>query len=289
CFLVNYTIPKERGVFHFSLRLSSNIMKRPQAINNQRGSPTLLVRKLSNNILNNSLTLEVIKEFPKGVPYKIMMPETIEISNSSTKKLYLSKEQNEYPFFQTDLKNPILVNGNLRFEFWINERIFVFEQILTDTSFSFKQIEGEELKVKTNNKTVKMTDYMYEFSPEISFIQNDGTIIVVQENLKTVIKSKSDIKLPLDSLIAIDWNGLGVNIKSESQGRERKTNSIQYATIHNIVDRTSDIIFDDDGSGEISDIVSVKIDMETRKINFHLYHCKFSGGDRPGARVSDLV
>ena len=74
----------------------------------------------------------------------------------------------------------------------------------------------------------------------------------------------------------------------ESQGRERKTNSIQYATIHNIVDRTSDIIFDDDGSGEISDIVSVKIDMETRKINFHLYHCKFSGGDRPGARVSDL-
>ena len=35
-----------------------------------------------------------------------------------------------------------------------------------------------------------MTDYLYEYSPEISFIQSDGTIIIVQENLKTVIKPK---------------------------------------------------------------------------------------------------
>lgn len=242
----------------------------------------------TNNILNNSLTLEVIKKFPEGTPYKILLPEIIEVSNSSTKKLYIYKEQKEFPFFQTVLKNPVLANGNLRFEFWINERIFIFEQIINETSYSFKQIEGEELRVKSGNKTVKMTDYLYENSPEISFIQNDGTIIVVQENLKTIIKPKSDIELPLDTLFAIDWNALGVNIKSESQGRERKTDSIQYATIHNIVDQTADIIFDDDGSGEIADIVSVKIDMENRKVGFHLYHCKYSGGDRPGARVSDL-
>ncbi len=133
-----------------------------------------------------------------------------------------------------------------------------------------------------------MTDYLYEYSPEISFIQSDGTIIIVQENLKTVIKPKSGIGLPSDSLFAIDWKGFGVNIKSESQGKGRKTDSIQYATIHNIVDRTSNIIFDDDGSGEIADVVSVKIDNEHRKVVFHLYHCKYSHGERPGARVSDL-
>lgn len=242
----------------------------------------------TNNILNNSLTLEVINEFPEGVPYKILFPEVIETSNSHIKQLYLSKEQKSFPFFQTVLKNPSLVNGNLRFEFWINERIFIFEQIINETTYSFKQIEGEVLSVKTGNKTVKMTDYLYENSPEISFIQSDGTINVVQENLKILIKPKSGIELPLDSLFAIDWNGLGVNIKSESQGRKRKTDSIQYATIHNIVDNTSNIIFDDDGSGEIADIVSVKIDMEHRKVVFHLYHCKYSDGERPGARVSDL-
>ncbi|RJG20500.1 DEAD/DEAH box helicase [Paenibacillus thiaminolyticus] len=242
----------------------------------------------TNNILNNSLALEVIKEFPEGIPYKILLPETIEISNSSTRQLYLSKEQKAFPFFQTDVKNPSLVNGNLRFEFWINEREFIFEQIINESTYSFKQIEGEELRVKSGNKTVKMTDYLYEYSPEISFIQSDGTIVVVQENLKTVIKPKSGIDLPLDSLFAINWGILGVNIKCESQGRERKTDSIQYATIHNIVDQTSDIIFDDDGSGEIADVVSVKIDIEHRKVVFHLYHCKYSHGEHAGARVSDL-
>ncbi|MCM3128876.1 hypothetical protein ACFQ3J_09495 [Paenibacillus provencensis] len=133
-----------------------------------------------------------------------------------------------------------------------------------------------------------MTDFLYEFSPEISFIQCDGTVIVVQENLKTVIKPKSGIKLSSDVLKAVNWPDLGVNIKSESQGRGRKIDSIQYATIHNIVDQSSDIIFDDDGSGEIADIVSVKIDMQHKKIVFHLYHCKYSHGEHPGARVSDL-
>ena len=242
----------------------------------------------TNNILNNTLSLEIIKAFPQGVPYKILLPESIEISNSSTKQLYISKEQKAFPFFQTDLKNPGLVNGNLRFEFWINEQKFVFEQIISETSYSFKQVEGEELIVKTGNKPVKMTDYLYEYSPEVSFIQSDGTIIVVQENLKTVIKPKSSIDLPTESFFAIDWNEFGVNIKSESQGRERKTDSIQYATIHNIVDQTSDIIFDDDGSGEIADVVSVKINEEHRKVVFHLYHCKYSHGKVPGARISDL-
>lgn len=242
----------------------------------------------TNNILNNSLTLEPIKDFPDGVPYKISMPEIIEVSNSSAKQLYISKEQKTFPFYQTVLKNPDLVNGNLRFEFWINERKFIFEQVISETSYSFEQIEGEELVVKSGNGTLKMTDYLYENSPEVSFIQNDGTVIVVQENLKTVIKPKSGIVLPQDILFAIDWNGYNVNIKVESQGRGRKTDSIQYATIHKIVDQKSDIIFDDDGAGEIADVVSVKIDKKNQKVIFHLYHCKYSSEIFPGARVGDL-
>ncbi|MCA1012792.1 DEAD/DEAH box helicase [Halobacillus halophilus] len=242
----------------------------------------------TNDILNNSLALEVIKEFPEGIPYKLSMPESIEMSNSTTKQLYISKEQKSFPFYQTDLKNPHIVNGNLSFDFLINERKFVFEQILNESSYSFKQIEGEELLVKSGNGTVKFADYLYENSPEISFIQNDGTIIVVQENLKTVIKPKSDTALPQNSLIPVDWNRLNVDIKSESQGRGRKADSIQYATIHKIVDQTSDVIFDDDGAGEIADVVTVKIDTKNEKVVFHLYHCKYSGENFPGSRIDDL-
>jgi superfamily II DNA or RNA helicase len=242
----------------------------------------------TNNILSNSLALEVIREFPEGIPYKILLPEIIEVSNSSNRQLYISKEQKDFPFFQTVLKNPSVVSDNLRFELWINERKFVFEQIINETSYSFKQIEGEELLVKSSKGTAKMTEFLHEQSPEVSFIQNDGTVIVVQENLQTVVKPKSGIELPQGSFIDIDWKKFKVNIKSESQGRGRKTDSIQYATIHNIVDQGSDIIFDDDGAGEIADVVAVKIDAQTQKIIFHLYHCKYSAEKLPGARVSDL-
>ncbi|MGV7116660.1 DEAD/DEAH box helicase [Paenibacillus kyungheensis] len=242
----------------------------------------------TNNILNNSLTLEVIKEFPEGVPYKIILPEIIETSNSSAKQLYITKEEKTYPFYQSELSNPILIDGNLRFEFLINERKFIFEQTINESSYSFKQIEGEDLIVKSGKNSIQMIDFLYDYSPEISFIEHDGTVIVVQENLKTVIKPKSGIKLSSDILNVINWVGLGVNIKKESQGRERKIDSIQYATIHNIVDQNSDIIFDDDGSGEIADIVSIKIDKQQKKIMLHLYHCKYSNEEDPGARVSDL-
>ncbi len=242
----------------------------------------------TNNILENSLTFEVISEFPEGVPYKILLPEVIETSNSTTRQLFITKEQKTYPFYQSELRNPSIVDGNLRFEFLINGRAYIFEQIINETSYRFKQIEGEQLVVKLGKNTVEMTEFLYDNSPEISFIQYDGTVVVVQENLKTVIKPKSGITLSSDALNAVSWSDLGVNIKSESQGRGRKIDSIQYATIHNIVDQGSDIIFDDDGSGEIADIVSVKIDMTHKQIKFHLYHCKYSHGEQPGARVSDL-
>ncbi|WP_374718037.1 DEAD/DEAH box helicase [Neobacillus sp.] len=243
----------------------------------------------TNIILKNSLTLEEIIEFPEGVPYKILLPEEIETSNSKTKLLYLPKEQREYSFFEIALKNPYLVDKyHLNFEIWINDRKFLFEQIINENSYSFRQIKGENLKVKLGNKTINITEFLYENSPEISFIQDDGTIIVVQENLKTVLKPKSNLELSSESLIAIDWEKLGVDIKSESQGIERKTDSIQYATIHNIVDQTSDLIFDDDDAGEIADIISIKINREEQKILFKLYHCKYSKYDHPGARVLDL-
>ncbi|MEK4246588.1 DEAD/DEAH box helicase family protein [Psychrobacillus sp. FSL K6-2684] len=242
----------------------------------------------TDHILSNTLTLEEIKEFPLGVPYKIILPETIEMANSLSKKIILSKENREYHFFQMELRKPEVVNGVLKFEIALNERIFIFEQQVDANGYKFKQVEGDELKVIAGKKTIMMTDYLYENSPEISFVQDDGTVIVVQENLMTVINAKRDIELSSDQLQKVDWSTYGVNIKVESQGRERKQDSIQYATIHNIVDPTSDIIFDDDGAGEIADIVTIKVNEKARKIQFHFYHCKYSSEAQSGARVSDL-
>jgi len=242
----------------------------------------------TNHILENSLMMEEITKFPDATPYKILLPEQVEVSNSYAKQLYIPKEDKLYPFFQFDLRNPRLINGNLQFELWLNARRYLFEQLIDEKSFHFKQLDGEELIVRHRNVNEDIIDFLKNNPPEISFINENGHIIVVEENLKIEIKPKGDIGIDSLDIICVDWVEMNVDIKSESQGKSRNKHSIQYATIHNIVDQSSDIIFDDDGPGEIADVVGIKIDLEKRTIIIHLYHCKFSERDFPGGRVNDL-
>lgn len=240
-------------------------------------------------IFENSLVSEPINKFPEGTPYKILLPESIETSNSLSKQFYIEKENKHYPFFNAELKNPKIIKEKLHFELWINERKYVFAQSIEKNSFSFSQIEGDELFILiSRTKKISATEYLFNNAPEISFIQNNGLVVVVQENLSITVNPKKNIELNPNKLIPINWIQLGVDIKSESQGINKKTDSIQYATIHNIVDQSSDVIFDDDGSGEIADVVSIQINQKMKDITFNLYHCKYSDGVKPGARVKDL-
>ncbi|MFZ4846742.1 DEAD/DEAH box helicase [Enterococcus casseliflavus] len=242
----------------------------------------------TSDILNNSLMMEPIDSFPEGIPYKISFPEDIETSNSVAKKLFITKEEKEYPFYQSELRHPKIINGKLSFEFWINDRKYDFEQFINDSGYGYTQTTGNRLFVKQRSRMTSLEEYFKDYSPEITFIQNDGNTVVVQENLKVVVKQKRELSLPSESLIQINWSEYNTNIKKESQGRDRKIDSIQYATIHNIVDQNSTIIFDDDNSGEIADIVSIKADKENRKLDIVFYHCKFSKEETPGARIADL-
>lgn len=78
-----------------------------------------------------------------------------------------------------------------------------------------------------------------------------------------------------------------MNIHKESQGIERDKQSIQYRVIQNLISSNRYcVVFDDDGAGEIADIVGVAEEHDKIKIQF--YHCKYAHGDHPGARISDL-
>ena len=83
---------------------------------------------------------------------------------------------------------------------------------------------------------------------------------------------------------------MNVDIQIESQlnnDYSKKTNSIQFATIDFLKQsKEYSIIFDDDGSGEIADIVAIKDNEDD--IIVELYHCKHSGGRNPEARITDL-
>jgi superfamily II DNA or RNA helicase len=92
---------------------------------------------------------------------------------------------------------------------------------------------------------------------------------------------------PFDTqhMIGRDWTGTTITV--ESQTHAKIAESIQYRAIADLkAESMWDIVIDDDGSGEMADIVALRID--ENELIIRLVHCKYSHGDTPGARVADL-
>jgi superfamily II DNA or RNA helicase len=88
-----------------------------------------------------------------------------------------------------------------------------------------------------------------------------------------------------EDLQELDW--IDVNIRKESQGRNRDLDSIQARTIQHVLGLAEwDVVLDDDQSGEVADIVAIRA--ETDRLHVMLVHCKYSTDDDAGARVEDL-
>jgi len=81
-----------------------------------------------------------------------------------------------------------------------------------------------------------------------------------------------------------DWKG--VNIRKESWGVTRDAHTVQGFMMGWMLREEWDVIIDDDGSGEVADIVGLRVIDGTLLIR--LVHCKYAHGDKPGSRLSDL-
>ncbi len=91
----------------------------------------------------------------------------------------------------------------------------------------------------------------------------------------------------VERLRVVDWKAAGVNIRRESQRADRDTTSIQAHMIGELArDDSWEVILDDDGKGEIADIVGLKAD--NIEVTLRLVHCKFSSSDKAGCRLGDL-
>ncbi|MGO4689551.1 DEAD/DEAH box helicase [Glaciibacter sp. 2TAF33] len=87
-----------------------------------------------------------------------------------------------------------------------------------------------------------------------------------------------------DRLTVIDWTG--INIRRESWGANRDPRTVQGRMVEHLLGEDWDILIDDDGSGEVADVVALR--EADGVLLVRLVHCKYSSNDRPGARVTDL-
>src|SRR5690606_35727060 len=167
-------------------------------------------------------------------------------------------------------------NGDLLFSLKseTQEAVFkleLFERKDGDESFAdFKitQQSKETIEVQFGRIKVSSTEFFEKFIPTIWYA--DGSALTGNEYYE--LKQQIGI-YPKDQLIS--WNWYGVNLRNEAQGiQPKKLDSIQYKVIEQLKQEDFDIIYDDDYSGEIADVVAIKAHSD--KIEIKLYHLKFA-------------
>jgi hypothetical protein len=84
----------------------------------------------------------------------------------------------------------------------------------------------------------------------------------------------------------VDWSGVPIVQESKWRGGQMRAESVQGRFIENRVSAFNMFVIDDDDAGEAADIVEIAT--ADNELVFRLYHCKYSTGDQPGARVKDL-
>lgn len=139
----------------------------------------------------------------------------------------------------------------------------------TKYSYTVERIDGPKIRFRVNR--VKYDDIVEYFNTQKRspvFFFADGSMMYAN-NLVTLRQITTPFKP--DDLITFDWEGVDLN--EESMDWPHKQNSIQYYMWKKIED-DYEFIFDDDGSGEIADLIGVNQD--EHNIYVDLYHLKFA-------------
>ena len=236
------------------------------------------------DVLKNVMRAEQIKDgWPEGLFYADW-PESIAIENEQRVLLYFQGEtfnlldvelgKPEYSDAQT-LDIPVLVadeNGDERRLTSIT--IKLLEDGYKSACPGVKMLYPHEMPLDT-----------YLDGEPLVLLKVDGSM--VQGNYRQYSLNSVDVKLPAGLLEPWDWGT--TKIHQESMRAERREDSVQGFTFAKIADEYS-IIFNDDGKGEIADLVAIRESKDA--IYVDLYHCKFcplvDGVAAPRARVADV-
>ena len=145
----------------------------------------------------------------------------------------------------------------------------------------FVRSRGEDISVSTSRTTVVGSAFLNRNVPR-ALMERDGVI----EPPGLLLRPVRDLPaFDRTALVVVDWGT--IDIKRESRGAARDPNTVQGRMLEELSrDDSWQVIVDDDGSGEVADLVALST--HRNDIRIHLVHCKYLLEREPGARVEDL-
>ena len=244
----------------------------------------------SEEVLRGTLIPKLVRERPTEMPIAVEWPDCVYVEHESVYSIQLpGVATTEFWNLGIELVDPA-VEGEIKFRVFSDssEVVMQLEVIPLDdeviSTYRFVLV-GAAATLTRRQKVSALSEFFNENPPRIIFADGsylEGNLLVaLPETYAPFSRERIEI-----------WDWSTVDIKKEAQGATLEKDSIQYNVIEHLKTAAGgyDIIYDDDGSGESADVVTIKVteDDSHTTIAVDFYHCKYSQESSPGARVSDL-
>lgn len=237
----------------------------------------------TDGFLRNLVKQKQLAELPNDkVPLAVQWPEEFLMDLEAQLKLRFGSAD-PVGFYECEIE-VVCRDPKVPLEFKVfteaDEAVFAV-QIRSDGA-SYPQISGRPVTFLKGKRERPLSEVFGEDPPHILFA--DGDFLIFNE-LFSIPREEERRIFDEKKIEARDWTG--INLKAESQGVTKIADSIQRKTIEWLLgDPDYDVIFDDDGTGEIADLVAMRDTGDTLEVD--LFHLKYAHGAAPGKRVSDL-
>lgn len=246
--------------------------------------PKLADEAISVESVIGSFILPVqLEELPDLVPLALEWPIESALSTSDETRVSLAGESSAVADAElrvTDFSK----EGPVEFEVRTDDWAAPYRANIDDGELTYRAA-GDEVEIKRGLQApIPLSEYLTSRSsgPLLLFEQD---AVVIQPGI-LLKPDREQPPFPRDDLIVPDW-GDGMDLRKESQGRPKNTDSIQARAIQHVKGLEDwDVVLDDDGTGEVADIVAIR--KQGTELRVMLTHCKYSSEDEPGARVADL-
>lgn len=230
-----------------------------------------------NQILRETLIPQQVSEIPPLFPVWIDWDFEMYMTTENKFKFTIDGFRSDMSSTELNLETPTISNS-LKFSIQNHFKSAVFELTLFENTndpenvfpdFSIKQLSGGKVEVQYGSRSnIDIIKFFEEFTPTFWFANGSALTGNDFVELKQTIGHYPQTHL-------LTWNWMGVNLRNESQGVNPKViDSIQYKVIEELKKTDVDIIYDDDYSGEIADVVTLKLHDD--KIKVCLYHLKYA-------------
>lgn len=237
-----------------------------------------------NVVLQHTLAIEKISERPKVMPMFVDWHPSMYEFAENRYQINIDGKFYEMSNSELNIKNPS-IDQDLKFSLDTTELSIEFEvkigvnKTTNENLFKITQITNVDCTIKYGKTNESILNFFQEYTPTFWFA--DGSQLF--QNHYVRLKVQPDL-IPLEKIIINNWSG--VNLARESQDvAPYIQDSIQYNFIKQI-ESNFQIIYDDDGKGEIADIIG--INASSTKIDIHLYHLKYAKNGAVGNDIDNF-